>query len=176
MQPTNGKRGAKLSNWVPRKWKPAYEKIVALAALGKTGKFIAEQTGYCENHIYLILRLPQAVELQEQLLGKLRERLLNDVPAILAESASKFAERIRAVAFDDELFKKSPFAVIAAGMKVIEGEGHFNKGKPSPSGDIHVHGNALVHLNEKRQQDFLTGLEKANEVRRLHSGQSLGDQ
>lgn len=160
----------KFKKWIPKKWRPEYERVVALSAAGKSNREIATIVGFTPVHVSNILNLPQATELMERIVAKMREKSLTDIPSTLQRIAEKTAVRLERVLDDEKLFEQSPFAVIDRGMDVLKGLNHLKGGgNGSGTGNVtHVHGNAMIVSSD--QADALSeGLRKRNEVKRLHA-------
>ena len=162
-------RPVKFKKWIPKKWRPEYERVVAMSAAGMSNKQIANSVGFTPVHVSNILNLPQATELMERIVAKMREKSLTDIPSTLQRIAEKTAVRLEKVLDNEDLFEKSPFAVIDRGMDVLKGLNHLKGGGNGAPGSVtHVHGNAMIVSSD--QADALSeGLRKRNEVKRLHS-------
>lgn len=157
---------ARFTKWVPKKWRPEYERVVIMSATGLSNTQIAEKTGFTKQHVSNILNLPQAEQLQAKIVERMRERALTDIPSVLNRVAEKAAERLEKMINNDELFEKNPFAVIDRGMDVIKGLNHL-KSKAPEQGNTTVNGNAVI-LNLRDVDEIAAGLEKLAEVKRLH--------
>lgn len=162
-------RPVKFKKWIPKKWRPEYERVVAMSAAGMSNKQIATNVGFTPVHVSNILNLPQATELMERIVAKMREKSLVDIPNTLQRIAEKTAVRLESVLNNDELFEKSPFAVIDRGMDVLKGLNHLKGGgNGAPVGNVTNIQNAMIVSAD--QADALSeGLRKRNEVKRLHS-------
>lgn len=170
--PQPEKRGSKLGKWKPKKWRPEYDRIVGYSVMGKSNVWIAQNLGFTPEHVSVILNQPQATELAAKLQSKLRKDIEENIPETLAYVAQKTASRIKEVIDDDELFRRSPFAVVGMGMDILKGIGHLKHGNSGNGGDgggngMVVHGTVIIAQGQKT--DILEGLEKVAEVKRLHS-------
>lgn len=125
---TKSRRPPTLKRWEAKHWRPEYERAVAYSALGKSNIEIAKILNYTVVHVSNILNLPLAKELKDKIIARMRERTLEDIPTILQKVAHKTAERLLKVVEDDDLFTKSPFAVIDRGLDVMKGIGHMKGG------------------------------------------------
>lgn len=161
----------KFKKWIPKKWRPEYERVVAMSAAGMSNKQIAANVGFTPVHVSNILNLPQATDLMERIVAKMREKSMVDIPNTLQRIAEKTALRLESVINDDDLFEKSPFAVIDRGMDVLKGLNHLKGGgNGSPGNTTIVNGNAMIVSSD--QADALSeGLRKRNEVKRLHAAE-----
>lgn len=141
------KRPPSLKRWEAKKWRPEYERAVAYSALGKSNIEIAKLLNYTTVHVSNVLNLPLAKELKQKIMDRMRERTLEDVPSILQNVARKTAERLQTIVNDDELFAKSPFAVIDRGLDVLKGVGHLRGG-----------GNGAPSQVNNQQNNFFNGV------------------
>lgn len=136
-----------LKRWEAKKWRPEYERAVAYSALGKSNIEIAKLLNYTPVHVSNVLNLPLAKELKDKIMARMRERTMEDVPSILQKVAQKTAERLLKVVEDDDLFTKSPFAVIDRGLDVMKGIGHMKGG-----------GNGAPAQVNNQQNNFFNGV------------------
>jgi hypothetical protein len=120
--------------------------------------------GFTIQHIYNILNLEEAEKIRTALLERMREKTVESIPTQMEYIATKTLSRLRSVVDSDDLFEKSPFAVIDRGLKVAEGLGHFRAGKATDGG---THIEKAIILTGDRATQFAEGLEKANEVKLL---------
>jgi hypothetical protein len=157
----------RLGKWSPKKWKADYDRVVAYHVMGKENKVIAEMLGFTPEHVSTILHTPQAVELKLKLEAKLREKIETNIPETLDYIARKTAERLKQVVDSDELFEKSPFAVIDRGMEVMKGLNHL-KGGGNGSNPINVE--RAIIVSGESAAGLVAGFDKANEARRLNAG------
>lgn len=151
--------------WQPKKWRPEYERMVAMSCLGWSNKMIAERAGYTPEHVSNVLNLPQAEHLREQLLERMREQTLKSIPERLDEIAEHTLKRLHTVVTNDELFEKSPFAVVDRGMDVVKGLGHLKGGGNGAPG---INVSSAIIIQGEQAEGLFASLEKAREVRRIH--------
>ena len=159
----------RLGKWQPKKWRPEYDRIVGYSVLGKSNIEIAVTFGLTKEHVSTILNLPQAKELAEKLAIATKERMLSNIPETLDYVARKTTERLKQMIDNDDLFEKSPFAVIDRGVDVLKGLQHL-KGGGNGSTGINV-GNAII-VPADQAKDFFGGMTKADEARRLNGNNS----
>ena len=163
------KKQPSLKRWVAKKWKPEYERMVAYSALGKSNIEISQMLSRTTVHVSNVLNLPAALELKEKILARMRERTLEDVPSILQKVAQKTAERLQTMIDDDEMFKKSPFAVIDRGMDVLKGIGHLKgdrNGALVPTGTFNQQNNFFTTPSPflDRLNEGMAASDKAMEI------------
>lgn len=163
---TPKKRG-RLNKWVPKKWKADYDRVVAYHVMGKSNTEIAQIIGFTPVHISNILHFPRALELKEKLESKLREKMETTIPQDLEYIAKKTTERLRKVLDNDELFDKSPFAVIDRGMDVLKGLNHLKGGGNGSPGTMNIE-RALIVSGESAA-GLVAGFGKADEARKLNA-------
>jgi hypothetical protein len=163
------RRPPKLTKWEPKKWRPEYERMVYYSVAGLSNKQIGQQLGYTKEHVSNVLNLEKAEELRVLLLSKMRERAVIDIPSRLTQIAEKTVERIQSVIESDELFEKSPFAVIDRGMDVLKGLGHLRgggNGAPLPTPIMQQ--NNFIGMSPELMEKFAGGLDVANQARELN--------
>jgi hypothetical protein len=166
METTAPKKG-KLGKWVPKKWKADYDRVVGYHVVGKENKEIAVILGFTPEHVSTILNTPQAQELKAKLEASLREKMLTNIPETLEYVARKTADLMKKVVDNDQLFEKSPFAVIGMGMDVMKGLNHL-KGGGNGAGPINVE--RAIIVSGESAAGLVAGFDKANEARRLNAG------
>ena len=103
----------------PKTWKPIYDTFVYHHCLGRSNKWIAEEYGYTPQQICNILTSTQGKILKGLLSENLRNARERRLDERMEDVGDKFMKRIEAVADDDALFEKAPFAVIDRGLAVI---------------------------------------------------------
>jgi hypothetical protein len=166
-------RVGKLNKWVPKKWKPEYERIVGLSCLGESNKKIAQMMGFTPEHVSTILNLPQAEELRELVLSKLREKNVESATEVLGRIGIKTAVLLEK-AIDNKQFTENPktmFALIDRGLDVLRGTGLLRTTGVSGSAGVAAQ-NALV-LQGDAADRFVEGMIKADESKRIHGNLSL---
>lgn len=132
------KNGKGSLRWRPKEWLPIYEQIVVLSIAGRSNKDLASMFAYTEQHVCNILHTPEASLVRGLVLEKMRERAVEGIPAKLEATATKAAERIHDAIHDDELFEKSPFAIVDRSFRVLEAAGHIKSGD-KPLGPLNVY-------------------------------------
>jgi len=162
------------TRWEPKTWKPRYDHVVYKHCLGYDNTRVAAETGITPQAVSNIL-----VSLQGRARIKIiQERLLANINADLGQRltnvAEKFMNKIELVANDEELFKKSPFAVIDRGLQIIKGIGHLktasdSDGSSRPPG---VQNNTFIGkaviLSEESAKNLRDAITLSDEVKDLH--------
>lgn len=126
--------------WQPKKWRPEYTKMVALSILGMSNQAISDaifkETGvrYHFQHVSNVLNTTNGRIIYRHMADNVKKHVEATIPDRLTAIAHKTIERIEEMINDDDLFKKSPFAVIDRGMKVAASTGHI-KEESNGSGD-----------------------------------------
>lgn len=163
------KKEPKLTKWVPRKWQPEYERMVAYSAMGWSNIKIAQELKYTTVHVSNVLNLPQAKELRDKILARMRERTLEDVPNILQRIALKTAERLETVVNDDEMFLKTPFAIIDRGLDILKGTGHLKGGGNGALGIQNQQNNFFNGVPPALLEQLNAGSAAANKALEIHA-------
>jgi len=174
MAETLTEKKAALRRWVPRKWKPEYEIVVAYSSAGFGNQKIADlmrekhNLSYTKQHISNILNTPQAEEFRERLLEKMRKNNIDNIPQQLEDIRKQAIKNIKSVLANPDLMESSPLAVFDRSLQVAKGLGDLKEDKPS-SGNMNIN-NAVFAMPAELAQIFTDGLNKANEVKLLHGG------
>ncbi len=158
-------RKGSFGRWKPKAWRPEYDRMVAFSILGKSNIWIAKQLGFTPEHVSTILHQDQAIELAENLQAKLRENIATNIPAVLDEIAIKAVSRVKAVIENDELFQKSPFAVVDRSLDVLKGLNHLRNKSDNGSNTTNI---GVINITNEQKSDIMKGLERIREVKQLH--------
>lgn len=170
-QPTEKPRRGKLKKWNPKKWKADYDRVVAYHVTGKKNVEIATILGMTPVHVSNILNLERAQQLKAKLEQMLRERMETNIPDTLEYVARKTTERIKQMIDNDDLFEKSPFAVIDRGMDILKGLNHL-KGGGNGASPINVE--RAIIVSGDNAAALASGFDKADEARRINAGKPPG--
>lgn len=166
------------TRWVPKKWKPVYEEIVALNVMGLDNRSLAERYNYTPQQISNILNTPQADIIKKLAIERLRKNTLATVEQRLDGLKLKVVEKLELMLTDPQYFERSPFAVIDRGMKVLEKLGTqiptIDPSSPTHNGNITVNGNMYVMPNESVDK-MTKALDKLQEVKRIHGDRDDSD-
>lgn len=177
-------RPPRIGKWQPKRWKPEYEKIVALSAAGHGNKDIVvimatyHNIEYTKEHISQILNTPQAEEFREMVVKKMRENTLEDLPKMLANVQMKALKRVDEILSNDDHVDKSPFALMDRALDVLKGVGVMKGAGGSGGVNLTINNqqnNSNVNLAPEIAERLATGLDKANEVARIHANVSGED-
>lgn len=163
------------SKWVPKKWRPEYEVIVAMYAAGMSRKAIIDKfyefsgTLYTEQHITNICNTPEAQRILTGNIDHIRKRANDEIQLKLTEIQKKAADRIGEIINDEKLFRDSPFAVVDRAFRALE-MGVGKKDTPQNSGSF---GNTLISsaliMTPEAAQILAEGTKKADEAHRLYA-------
>ena len=154
--------------WQPKEFRPEYERVVGYSFLGLSNEDIASKTGFGKQHVSNILNLPEAKALMMILSERQREKMEKTIPEALEEINKKAIERVHALVHNDELFEKSPFAVVDRSLAVLKGTGHIQDGVRGGNTQ-----NNFFQLPSEQAATLLEGLTKAQEAKRLHKGRDV---
>src|SRR5262245_42336378 len=148
--------------WTPKEWKVEYEIIVImhLPPHSKSGTEIAAITGYTPQHIYNILATPQAIAIENALIGALRKDVIS-VADEIKEIQKLTVKRLRQSLADDNKFNDAPLGFISKGIEIMKGTGEYIKA--APTNEIK---NTFV-IPASVADRFLSGLEKSDQARAL---------
>lgn len=155
--------------WDPKEWRPEYDRVVGWSFLGASNVEVARKVGLTKEHVSNILTSDKGKEVMKILMAKQRETTEKTIVERLNDVAEKFTKRLEVFVDDDELYTKSPFAVIDRGLRVLEGTRNL-KDKSTPD---FAQQNNFFNIPPELQQTLIAGLEKANKVKELHGNKDL---
>lgn len=157
----------KKEKWQPKKWRPEYDRIVAYSVMGKANTWIAQTLGFTPEHVSSILNTPHGLDLAAKLQEKLAANIESTVPDELAQIGKQAIKRLKSLMDNDEIFEKSPFAVVDRGMDVLKGLRHLVPGGNGAA--IQAGGNITqigqVVLSPQQHTDILDGLRQVKEIK-----------
>lgn len=153
--------------WHPKKWRPEYERIVALSVGGVSNEKIAEISGFTPAHVCNILGTPEAEFIKQQYIERLREKTTVSLPELHQKIAEKAAGRLLNLLENDEAFEKSPFHIIDRGLRVSEGMGHLGNKKQAEGQNTNFNGPTII-LPAESADLLIRGLAKADKARQLN--------
>lgn len=154
--------------WVPKEWKAEYEIIVLMHLHGKSGVEIAAFTEYTPQHIYNILATPQAIAIENALIGTIRKEAISVTDEI--KKIQKYTvKRLREALEDDNKFNSAPLGFISKGIEVMKGTGEHIR--QAPTTEIN---NRFV-IPASVADRFIEGLEKSDKARALLNAGSVSD-
>jgi hypothetical protein len=165
--PNAQEKKGKLGKWTPKRWKADYDRVVGYHVMGKQNLEIAKILSFTPEHVSTILNLPQAQELKLKLEAKLREKMEVNIPETLDYVARKTADLMKKVVDNEQLFEKSPFAVIGMGMDVMKGLNHLKGGGNGSNGPINVE--RAIIVSGAAGSQLVEGFTKADEARRINA-------
>jgi len=162
--------------WEPKTWKPRYDMVVYKHCLGYDNNRIATETGLHFQTVSNILGSLQGRARVKIIQDKLLTNVNADLGQRLMNVAEKFMAKIERVAEDEELFTKSPFAVIDRGLQVLKGVGHLKSaaegsagsgsGGPTPNHTTFI-GKAVI-LSDDAAKNLRDAIALSDEVKEIH--------
>src|SRR3990172_6975361 len=155
-----------IQSWVPLKWQPVYETKVALHIAGKSNIYIGEALDYTPTQVGNILRSPEALAIKRSYIERVRENTSTEIPEQLEELKRLAVNHLKTLLEDTDKAKEAPFAMANFSMGFLKGIGTLS------DGGAKVTNNTLIAMSPQAQVDLVKGLMEANEVKRLHSGES----
>lgn len=163
-------RGPRLTlPWKPKEWRPEYERVVALSCMGKSNTEVALLTNFTSQHVSNILNLDEAAVFRKQVLDKMRERSMMDIPEQMERLKGNIVKRLNEAMTDDVLFQDSPFALLDRGIRVLEGSKVLDKGGAVTNVQVNNQNNSTMVLPTESANTLIEGLRKADEVKRVHA-------
>ena len=151
--------------WEPTRWEPIYEQFVALSCIGYSNKYIADLFKYTPVHISNVLNSKQGKKLKALILERLRSTVTSTIDKRLEDIADKTVERLTNLVNDDELFDKSPFAVVDRGIAVLKGLSHL---KPDDTRSPLNINKALI-LSDAAASTLARAMEKSDRAKEIRA-------
>jgi hypothetical protein len=162
--------------WVPKEWRPEYQRIVGYSACGISNIEIAQKLGFTKEHVSNILNLPEAKQLLAKITLKLAQNQDFNISTEMTQLVEQSFKRVKAVMNDDKLFEQSPFAIIDRGLEIMKGSGLLRGGGNGAPPSL-VGGNIsnvnLFNLPPELSERLVEGLEKSNRAREIHAPREL---
>lgn len=149
--------------WNPKQWHPVYEEVVLMDCLGLARKDIALEKGFTEQHITNICATPQAAIIRELFRKRMAAKYEGTVEERLERITQKAMDRIENVINNDELEKKNPLGLFDRAITVLKAT---SKIKEAPTTNVEKQ----LIVSDEQFTKLLEGTKKADEAKRLHSG------
>lgn len=162
-------RGKRIKAWKPKRWRPEYERMVAFSCLGYSNKMIGEKLGYTKEHVSTILNMDEAETIRIMVLEKMRASVADSIPDTLTRISQKTVKLLDQSFENEDLVKKSPFALIDRGLDVLKGLGHL-KGGGNGSGTTIDNRGGMMIVTASQDSELAEALRKSDEVKKLHAG------
>lgn len=162
-----GERKSKLTKWRPKKWEALYEQMVILSTLGKSNVEIGAHFGYTPQHVSNVLNSPEAALTRRRILEVLRETAHQGIDQSMKDLEEQSITRLKQVMYNDELFEKSPFAVVDRGLQVLKGVGRFK----TAEGGTNI--GRAVFIDVETAKVLREGIARADEAKRLNAPEPI---
>jgi len=160
--------------WNPKKWKPLYDSILALAITGIKSVTIADTLNIDKQTVYLILNSPTGKEKLSELQRLKQAAVKNSTETRLAALQDKALQRVEALINSEEIAVNAPLKMFDRSMQVLRGLGSMKQ--DSPTADSSTAGSPAAITNntinvvaDRALLDQLSvGVAKALEATKLH--------
>lgn len=160
--------------WNPKKWKPLYDSILALAITGIKSVTIADTLNIDKQTVYLILNSPTGKEKLSELQRLKQAAVKNSTETRLAALQDKALQRVEAIINSEEIAVNAPLKMFDRSMQVLRGLGSMKQ--DSPTADSSTAGSPAAITNntinvvaDRALLDQLSvGVAKALEATKLH--------
>jgi hypothetical protein len=131
--------------------------------LGLARKDIALEKGFTEQHITNICKTPQAGVIRELFRKRMAAKYQGTIEDRLERITHKAMDRIEGVINDDKIMEKNPLGLFDRAITVLKST---NKIKEAPTTNVEKQ---LV-VSDEQFNKLIEGTKKADEAKRLHSG------
>jgi hypothetical protein len=177
---THKKIEARLSKrFEPLSWKPRYDQMIYRHCLGISNNQIADELKVTAQHVSNVLNCTQGQARIRLMQLHLTTKMESNLGTRLVAVAEKAVSRIESVMHDDNLFEKSPFAVVDRGMAVLKGIGRMGAsgevgvpsniaGGPSTIINNNTRIDKAVILSEEAAKNLSDAIKLSDEVNEIH--------
>lgn len=121
----NGKRFTE--QWQPKRWKPLYDSILALAVAGFQNKAIAQELKLSAQAVNMILNSDQGRAKLAVLQARKQQVIAESIDGRIAKLQDTALARVEAVINNAELLENAPFKIFDRSMQVLRGTGVFKQ-------------------------------------------------
>lgn len=169
-RPRGTKNGARnTEKWQPQKWKPEYEKILALDLLGTfTQKMIADTLGVTSAHVNQVLNCDEAISRKEKAIGKLRTEFTDKIPERLNAMALQSLDNMEYVLTSNDVREKNPIAIFDRSERVLQSIGKMARPIDTSKGNTNnIQNNFIIPPEQART--FLSGLKLVDQYKEQDS-------
>lgn len=153
----------KRERWQPKKWEAMHEQMVIMSALGRSNVEIAKTFGYSAQQVCNILASDEATIVRARTLDTLRKTAVKQLDGALEDLATQSIIRMKEVMYDDDLFTKSPFAVVDRGLAILRGVGKLRADGASSAAP------RTIVMSTEDAAAIAAGLKVADEAKRLNA-------
>lgn len=158
--------------WNPKKWKPLYDSILALAVTGLKNREIANHLEIDPATVGLILNSPVGKAKLAELQLLKQQAVKRSLETRVAALQDKCLSRVEKFINDEEIAVAAPVKMFDRSMAVLRGLGSMKTETPQPATgpSTVVHNNTLNVVADRELMGQLNdGVQKALEASRLHA-------
>jgi hypothetical protein len=158
--------------WNPKKWKPLYDSILALAVTGLKNTVIAETLKIDKQTVYLVLSSPAgSAKLAE--LQRLKQNAVKDtIEKRMAALHDKALQRVETFINNNEIAENAPVKMFDRSLQVLRGLGAMKQEAPSDPASVQPLAVTNNTINVVADRELLgqlnVGVAKALEAAKLH--------
>lgn len=149
--------------WVPKKWLPIYDQMVALHCVGLSNGSIAERFDYSAQQVSNILNTEQAKVIK----GLVHKKMVAEMEFGTADRLKKIEaqaiKNVERVIMDEALLESKPLAIFDRSVALLKGIGKLDGDGPKNNTNLTVFNIAAEHAAALTE-----GINKANEAAILH--------
>lgn len=147
--------------WVPKKWLPIYDQMVALHCVGLSNKAIAERFDYSDQQVCNILGTEQA-KIIKGLVHKKMMAEIEDTGDRFKKIEAAALRNIERVISDESMLESKPLALFDRSVEILKGIGKL-KGSDNPTVQ-----NNVFNIASEHAKTLADGITKSNEAMMLH--------
>lgn len=170
-----GKRGARITRkWEPKTWKPEYEAMIALSCTGLSNEEVAKRFGYDKQTVSNLRNTTQGKKLISLIAARVRDMNTESITERVAALQSKALERVETIIHSDDAFLEKPLAIFDRALDVLKSGILKDKSPPQhtilPGSTTNIQKAVFMQVSPEAAKQLDDGLDKANQVRMIHSG------
>lgn len=161
-----------LEKWEPKDWKPHYDWIVSLSAIGYGNTTIAEKLKadfgfeYTPQHIGNIINCKQGKVVAQVITQRQRNNISGSIAERLQGIADKAVDNLERLITEEQFFEKTPIQVVDRGLALLKGLNHLKAENANSVGGINVQ-NAVIIPGEGATL-IREAMQKSDEAKRLY--------
>lgn len=155
--------------WNPKKWKPLYDSILALAVVGLKNTDIAIQLNINKVTVGLILNSPAGKSRLLELQKKKQAVIAKTLAERIENLQDKALRRVEDVISNDSFAELAPFKVFDRSMSVLRATGLAKSDNPNSETPV-VNNNTINLINDRAMiAQMSMGIDKALEASKLNA-------
>lgn len=157
-------KGAKFTNYNPKRWHPEFDLIILESIAGKSNEEIGRKFGYTKEHISNILSTEETKQVKAKVRNVIDKEFEGGIKQRLASIGEKAIKHIESF-IEDETNQaiNNPFQFIDRVVKIAQVTGTVNDETKKSSGNMLINTGTIV-LSGDKVNNLLSAIDKSKEV------------